>query len=134
MRTAPAWPARPAPHSGPAAEQRRASQATAARYGRQGILSRPADQGKQDPNPPVTPGRRGFPGPASVLPPFPRRVSPALLPTPRSTPPSTPRSTPASTPRSTSVSTPLPVSTQLPVPTLAHHPTPRAIRVRRSPR
>ncbi|MCQ9184992.1 hypothetical protein KMT30_39385, partial [Streptomyces sp. IBSBF 2953] len=66
MRTT---PARPTPFGGPAAGQRRGAAATAAHYGQQGTLSRPADQGKQEPNPPVAPRRRGFPGPASVLPP-----------------------------------------------------------------
>ncbi|MDX3804224.1 hypothetical protein, partial [Streptomyces sp. AK04-3B] len=64
---------RPAALGGPARE-RRAAPSLAAPYGRQGILSRTADQGKQDPNPPATPRRRGFPGPASGLPGLPGAV------------------------------------------------------------
>ncbi|MDX5570322.1 hypothetical protein PYK79_53425, partial [Streptomyces sp. ID05-04B] len=57
----------PSALGGPARE-RRDVPSPAAPYGRQGVLSRRADQGKQDPSPPATPRRRGFPGPASDLP------------------------------------------------------------------
>lgn len=85
----------------PAAGTRRGSSLLAAHDGQRGTLSRPAGQGKQDPNPPAAPRRRGFPGPASARPTSPHSNT---------------------------------VSTSVPVPTPAHHPTPRAIRVRRSPR
>ena len=103
--------ARPAPRGGPARE-RRGVPSLAASHGRQGILSRPADHpGKQDLSPPATPRRRGFPGPASGLP-GPASGLPEL--------PEAAHRTPA--------------PTRLPVPPPAHRTTPRAIRVRRSPR
>lgn len=47
---------------------RRGSPLPAAQHGQRGVLSRPADQGRQGPYPPAGPRRRGFPGPASARP------------------------------------------------------------------
>lgn len=47
---------------------RRGSPLLAAQHGQRGVLSRPADQGRQGPYPPAGPRRRGFPGPASARP------------------------------------------------------------------
>ena len=46
----------------------RGSPLLAAQHGQRGVLSRPADQGRQGPNRPAGPRRRGFPGPASARP------------------------------------------------------------------
>ncbi len=47
---------------------RRGSPLLAVQHGQRGVLSRPADQGRQGPYPPAGPRRRGFPGPASARP------------------------------------------------------------------